>query len=815
MAKVLLVDDEQGIRETLGRFLRRDGHEVYEADSTQSALAVVESVELDVVVSDVVMPGPSGIDLLGLIRERRPGLKVIIITGEPTVDSAATALRFQAFDYLTKPVNGQLMQTLVRHAAELKAAEDQNRRWQEELEEKVLLRTRQLDSYSKRLRQIADSTSQLLVACDLPEFGTLILRLLATTMAAEGGSFYKRSGTVFLRLATLDATHQNVAIDLPPPENSVLARLLREGTGFFMPDIRRDEGSAPSGWDGYRDGSFLVLPGYDAQGQINLVITLHNKRVPPFTAEDLELAKLIGTYTQEAFGSLQGRLALAESERKFRLLVEETRDVVFCVSPRGIITYCSPAISSFGGYDHEEVELGSIRRYVTDLAEVPHILRLAEEACESGRSIRAEFLFRPKKGVPFPVEVVGKPVFAQEDLIGFNCSMRDISQRQQIEMERRKLEEQLAQARKMESIGRLAGGIAHDFNNQLTGISGHCELALMKIKPGDTSYEHLKEIAKAANSAAALTRQLLTFSRKQMIMPKVLDLNGIIVEIQKLIRRLIGENITLEFDLAPDLGRILVDPNQTEQILVNLAVNARDAMPSGGRLRIGTSMVNDAQDDRKPSRHVRLSVSDTGCGMNEEVRMRVFEPFFTTKETGKGTGLGLTTVFGAVTQSAGTIEVRSSLGQGTEVTIDWPEAFGEIAVQKDPVAPALRWGTEHIYLVEDEEMVRDLAVKMLSSLGYRVSAFVNGESAIQGVMDGAGPIDLLLSDMVMPGMDGQTLAASLRQLQPTLKVLFTSGYSESPGLLQGVREGRIHFIAKPYSLQTLSAKLREVLDRRD
>ena len=385
--------------------------------------------------------------------------------------------------------------------------------------------------------------------------------------------------------------------------------------------------------------------------------------------------------------------------------------------------------------------------------------------------------------------------------------------------DRKRLEGQFRQAQKMESIGRLAGGIAHDFNNLLTAIKGNLELAMMEIQPIDPRFEYLADADKAADSASSLTRQLLTFSRKQVIDPKVINLNDVITHVRKLLARLIGEDVTLEHFVEPELASVRFDPGQVEQILINLAVNARDAMPNGGLLTLETANVDLDEEYVKSHPYVEagpyvmLAVSDTGAGMTDAIRANLFEPFFTTKEAGRGTGLGLAMVYGAVKQNGGQIEVYSEPGHGTTFKIYLPAVDQAAGTALEPISERRPQGTESIVLVEDEEHVRAIASRMLERLGYTVHAFADGPSAIAAVVQMVATPSLLVTDVVMPGMNGHVLMERLLELRPSMKVLFTSGYTANVIVHHGVLREGIEFLAKPYSLDLLAQRVREVLDK--
>ena len=386
--------------------------------------------------------------------------------------------------------------------------------------------------------------------------------------------------------------------------------------------------------------------------------------------------------------------------------------------------------------------------------------------------------------------------------------------------ERRQLEMQLRQVQKMEAIGQLAGGVAHDFNNLLSVILGHCEMLAMKLPPDSPGRDSVNQIGRAAERAAALTRRLLEFSRQRMLELQVLDLNVLVADTEKMLRRLIEENVRLITILQPGLSRVRADPGQIDQIIMNLAVNARDAMPKGGSLTLQTrnlelgAAYTKAQPGLGSGRYVLLAVTDTGCGMTPEVQARIFEPFFTTKGVGQGTGLGLAMVPGIVQQSGGHIVVHSLPGIGTTFKIYLP-AVGELAKQpqqsRAPVKPVP--SSETILLVEDEAPVREITALLLESLGYRVQEASSGQEALHLAQDSREKIDLLMTDVLMPGMSGSELAEVLRANDAGLKVLFLSGHSGDTLARRGVVHTEVAFLQKPFTLNALSEKLMEVLDR--
>ena len=509
-----------------------------------------------------------------------------------------------------------------------------------------------------------------------------------------------------------------------------------------------------------------------------------------------------------------------EWKHRYDLLALAAGNVVYDYQSGGNVVW-GGGFTRMLGYEPEAM-LGGFSQWVERIHpdDRERVQRRFGEAEANGTILKAEYRHRGKSGNYVLVEDTGYPYFDESGNVErFIGVLVDITARKKSDDENAKLADSLRQAQKMESIGRLAGGVAHDFNNLLTVISGNVSLAIMELQPNDPLYESMTEVVKAVESAANLTRQLLAFSRKQVIDPKVLNLNSVVELLQKLLRRLLGEDIELRATLERGLGQVRIDPGQVEQIIVNLAVNARDAMPDGGVLTLATSnIVLDETycpkyGNAQPGEYVMLAVSDNGSGISDEVKAHLFEPFFTTKEQGKGTGLGLAMIYGAVTQHKGTIEVYSEVGCGATFKIllprvdEQPEQLG--------VAPSIQLprGTETIFLVEDDDMVRDLAVRLLKRQGYRIFAFPNGGEALMAVSDIHDHVHLLITDVVMPGVNGRVLAQNLRSLRPSIKILFTSGYPGDVIVHHGVLEKGIEFIAKPYSLEQLAKRVRDVLDK--
>src|SRR6266540_2797653 len=524
---------------------------------------------------------------------------------------------------------------------------------------------------------------------------------------------------------------------------------------------------------------------------------------------------------RDAAGRVTGASAIArdiaerkqaeESIQKLLRAVEQAENVIFMTDPDGQISYINPSFEALYGYKREEV-----------LGRTPRILKSGQQDAAfytefwskllSGEGVRGEIVNRARDGRLVTVQMSANAVLDSDGKrVGYVAVQHDVT-------ERKLLEQQFRQAQKMEAIGQLAGGVAHDFNNLLTAILGYAELLAEKLKDRPREAEDLDEIRKAGERAASLTRQLLAFSRQQVFERKVLDLNCLIAEIEKMLRRLIGEDVDLVTVLDPALAYVWADAGQLEQVVMNLAVNARDAMPRGGKLTIETSNVElDEEYARlhtpvRPGRYVMIAVSDTGVGMDAATRSRIFEPFFTTKERGKGTGLGLATVYGIVKQSGGYIWAYSEPGKGTTFKVYLPPADQSLLREEDRVEETLSVrGAETVLLVEDEESVRTLSRAILESYGYRVLEAAGAEEAIETVQGYPQPIHLLLTDVVMPSMGGPDLASRIQTLRPDVKVLFMSGYTDETVFRHGhLEQGRL-FLQKPFTPEALARKLREAL----
>jgi PAS domain S-box-containing protein len=586
----------------------------------------------------------------------------------------------------------------------------------------------------------------------------------------------------------------------------IFGRVLKDGQPLITnePGAHPDRVGLPSGHPELTE--FLGVPLKRDSRTIGMV-ALGNKP-SGYTGHDQEAIEALSV----AFEAALERKRAEEERERLMTAIEQTGEIVLITDPKGIIQYANPAFERVTGYSRAEA-MGQRPRMLMGSQQNEAFYSELWQTISSGKSWQGTLVNKRKDGTLYSEESTISPVCdAGGRIVSYVAVKRDITAQ-------RLMEEQLRQAQKMETVGQLAGGVAHDFNNMLQVIISYVEMSLGKVDVGQPLHKYLLEIRRAAQRSAELTGQLLAFARRQAVSPKVLDLNDAVAGTQKMIQRLIGEDIDLAWMPAHDLWKVKIDPAQLDQILANLTVNARDAIGGVGKLTIETEKVTfdqaycAAHAGFVPGEYVLLAVSDDGCGMDKQTMGHLFEPFFTTKGQGKGTGLGLATIYGIVKQNNGFINVYSEPGEGSTFKVYLPRAEGaEAAERVEAEAGAPRGGTETVLVAEDEAAILELAKESLEQLGYTVLTAKSPEEAMRKAEERAGPIDLLITDVVMPQMNGRQLCERLRAARSGLKCLYMSGYTADVIAHRGVLEEGVSFMAKPFSLTTLAEKVREVLD---
>jgi two-component system, cell cycle sensor histidine kinase and response regulator CckA len=767
MRRVLLIEDNPGDARLLRDMLN-------EQTSHNTELNVVECMSdaekhlarraVDIILLDLGLPDTQGVGTVQRARATAPSVPLVVLTGWDDEGAALQALQEGAQDYLVKgQIETRTLLRALRYAIERKILEDLRKRTELEL-----------GAAKKYMHHLVSESPSVMHAFRI-EGKVLTLTWISENVERLLGY------TVAEALAPgwwLNGIHEDERARVVAEANEVLAH------GQISQEYRFRQ----------KNGAYLWLRAEkrllrDPAGRPTEVVGSWSDVTVRRTAEQ----------------------RLLESGQEYRLLFDNNPHAmwVFDAETLAFLAVNDAAIRLYG-YSRDEFlrmtieelhpprDVQALRAFLATAADRPTVMGESATHCK-------------KDGSTFDVVDASNPI----EFRGRRARLvlaNDVT-------EKKGLEAQLAQSQKMEAVGRLAGGVAHDFNNLLGVISGYSGLLLKNLGPLHPGSKRVEQIQKAADGAAGLTRQLLAFSRKQVLQPRILDLNEVVADVEKMLVRVIGEDIRLVATPGPELGQIRADPGQIEQVLMNLAVNSRDAMPKGGGLVLETAnIVLDAAYARthpeiQPGRFVMLAVTDTGEGMDAPTLARIFEPFFTTKEVGKGTGLGLATVFGIVRQSGGSIEVESRPGDGTTFTIYFPRVEEDLS-HPSPVAPVAPppQGTETILLVEDAHQLREMIREILEGAGYTVLAASDPEDALFMIATSEAPVRLVLTDVVMPRMSGPDLARSIRIAKPEVRVLFMSGYTNDAMGRHGVLAAGVQFIQKPFAADALLRKVREAID---
>jgi PAS domain S-box-containing protein len=794
-AKILIVEDERIVAFDIKRQLQNTGYDVIGIASTgEKAVHQAVAGRPDLLLMDIKLKGQTdGIAAAAQIQ-KQIDLPVIFLTAFSDEATLQRAENTSPYGYLLKPLNERELHATIQTALHRHRAEVEVRQRNQELT--LLNRVITASAASSEPERFLQIVCRELVQA----FG--LAQAAALSFTADQSEVTVVAEHKPAHLPGL--THRT----FPVRPDSLLQTLGREKAPLAIPDVACEPGlvRAHPLLHKLNLTSLLMLPLTVEDEAVGLLV-LGSQEPRDFSPKQLEL----GLTVAEQVGAALGRIELQKERNQLSTVVEQMAESVVITDSQGQILYVNPAFEQLTGYNRAEV-LGRNPRLLKSGRQPQAFYQDLWQAISTGRVWQGQFLNKKKDGSFFTEEATITPIRdGQGQVVNYVAVKRDVTRELQ-------LEEQYHQSQKMEAIGLLAGGVAHDFNNLLTAINGFAELMQLKLAPDSPGQELAGKILKAGQRAADLVRQLLAFSRKQIIEPKTVDLNALLSDVEKIMGRIIGEHIQLETILVPDLGFIRSDPNQLEQIILNLAVNARDAMPDGGHLTIETAnVVLDADDMAKhfevePGEYVMLTVSDSGMGMSEAVKARIFEPFFTTKEMGKGTGLGLATVFGIVKQNRGYIWVYSEEGQGTTFKIYLPRVDrADRWLPRSRRADPLPRGSETILLVEDEPAVRELAAEMLRGQGYQVLEANDGLEALELVGRLNGTLSLLVTDVIMPRMNGKELADRIAETHQNLKTLFISGYTDEMIARHGVLEAGVEFIQKPFSTASLANKVHQLL----
>jgi two-component system cell cycle sensor histidine kinase/response regulator CckA len=768
--RILHLEDDSDYSDLVKSLLEAAGVEValVRVGSRGEFEAALEPGRFDIVLADYLLPGYDGVQALRFAQEKCPQTPFILVSGTIGEVAAIESLKAGATDYVLKHWPERLVPAVRRVVQEVQERTERRRA------ETELVRR------EKYFRALSENSLDII-----------------SILNRDGVILYNSSSlTRVLGYRPVDLAGQSGFARVHPDD---LANVLEN----FEKIVTKPDGTGRVEFRyRHQDDSWRYL---EAVGQNRL--------------EDPDIAGVV-VNSRDVTDRKQAEASLLESEQRFRDLFEGSPDAIFVEDGAGIVLDANPAACRLHGFTREEL----VGRNAAELVP-PEARERVERGFQSlvegePRQFEGDSWTRDGRRVPVEVRVNRIDYGGKRAVL---LQVRDITERKGTEAALRCLEDQLRQSQKMEAIGQLAGGVAHDFNNILTVIQGHASLLLAgRDRPGDFAYS-ARQICEAAQRATVLTRQLLTFSRRQLMQLKRLDMNEVVNHMTRMLERILGEDIALQLHYSPEPAPVQADAGMIEQVLLNLAVNSRDAMPRGGVLTIRIALVDkDGQHGAQPvkargGRCVCLSVSDTGCGIGQDDLPRIFEPFYTTKEVGKGTGLGLATVYGIVQQHRGWIETESEIGKGTVFKVYLPCSTGAAELpEARPAEGAVRGGTETILVVEDDAPVRELVCARLAEKGYHILQAESGVAALEIWKTCKEQVDLLLTDMVMPDrMNGRELAERLLTERPQLKVILTSGYSNDEVCKDFVLRRGLNYLQKPYPPQKLAVAVRDCLDAPD
>jgi PAS domain S-box-containing protein len=777
-ASLLIVDDEVLHMKALCDTLEQEGYSTTGFTSAKEALQALRNREFDLLLTDLMMPEMDGISLIQAALAIDRNLAGIVMTGQGTIPTAVEAMKIGAVDYVLKPFKVSVVLPVISRA----------------------LNTRRLRLENIQLQETV-AIYELSMTIAFARDSDTILRKMVDAIFQEGDA-----ASVSVLLPADDGKELYVAVAAGKNAEHL------QGNRVPIPEQLANVQSTPlrGSNDIGSDISIPMLAAGKLMGVLNFSSDRPHRPVPLGRIKSLNI--LAGTAASALHvASLLDELRAAE--QRYRRLADNAPDIIFRYDllPQRRCVYMSPAVTAVTGYKPEDFYADpDLVLKITVPEDRPMLQALSHDRLQ-GNTATLRWLSADGKTVWIEQRTV---LLRDKDLklIAIEGIARDIT-------ERVNLEQQLRQSQRMEAVGRLAAGVAHDFNNILTVIGGYSELALESMAAGNPHRGQIEQIRKAGDRAAGLTRQLLAFGRKQILQPRVLNMNVVVGSYSKMLGRVLGEDIELVTVMEPNVANVKADEGQLEQVLMNLSVNARDAMPDGGKLTIETRNVildesySQGHIEVAPGSYVVLEVSDTGCGMDSTTQSQIFEPFFTTKEAGRGTGLGLSIVYGIIKQSGGSIWVYSEVGKGTTFKIYLPRNNEQVeqrdaAVNHTPVSK----GSEAVLVAEDDPVVRKLTCTILQSAGYKVFEAENGRDALEAFQRHKGQIAIIISDLVMPEFGGLALIEKIKEIEPAIRVLYTSGYSDEVIVRHGYVGTGIPFIQKPFGASDLLRKIREILD---
>ena len=837
VVNVLVVDDSPSKVVSLKAILTAPDVHILSAQSGDEALRLLLRHEFAVILLDVSMPVLDGLQTAAIIRQRQETAQtpIIFVTAyDSSEQSVGKAYALGAVDFIFAPIIPEILVAKVAVFADLFRKTRQVRRQAETLEARVQERTAALAAeVDERLRAEHDLLTNLNHLKCLSTVTQAIVQNSEPRLALQGVMEAVQSSFQCDRAWLVAATHgtplrvtfaaertEHVWNDEAGLPNDI-AEMLQEALQADEPVSHGRPGRQPSALRRIGTHSLLAISVRPKLGLRWLLVIQQCAYARQWQVEERALFKDISFRVADALNDLLVQQDLQQSELRYKLAAESYQSLVHSID--GVVWEADPTTMAFKFVSHQTERLLGFdaERWVQEPgfwqsrihpADREQTLQYCADCLLDGReNYDFEYRFLTATDTIVWLRDYVTIVRPEHGPVRLRGIMVDITERKKSEESLRRAEEQLRQSQRMEAVGRLAGGIAHDFNNLLTAINGYTDVVLRKLEPYHPCRDDLQQVLAAGERAADLTKQLLAYSRKQVLAPKTTSINSIVSDMDRMLRRLIGEEVNLVTVLTPNLLAVNVDPGQLQQVLLNLAVNARDAMPEGGRLTIETSNVDAAPDNPIP--HVLVTVTDTGFGMDEQVMAQMFEPFFTTKPLGEGTGLGLSTVYGIVRQSGGQITARSEPGKGTQFSVYLP-SLTQVSLMGTPSQGRLDvvQGTETVLVAEDDHAVRKLVSAMLRGAGYHVLVAADGQEALKLADEFAGTIDLLVSDVVMPIMGGRELGEKLRQRRPQTVIMYMSGYTDDELVRHGVRDHAAFFLAKPFAAAALTKMVRQALD---